>query len=80
VIAVTRWWKYTAARRCVKYQASLFVNAVTMRRCTVSNYSHIDFAANELSYVLLNDPGMRWQNQVELIEGMAIFHELDIDT
>lgn len=46
----------------------------------MSKYAHIDFASNELAHILLGNPGMRWREQAEHIEGMAIFHELDIDT
>jgi len=46
----------------------------------MSKYAHIDFAANELAHILLREPAMRWRQQVDNIEGMIIFHGLDIDS
>jgi len=46
----------------------------------MSTYSHIDFAANELAHVLVNNRSMRWREQSDIIESMIYFHELDIET
>jgi hypothetical protein len=46
----------------------------------VSNYSHIHFASTELAYVLLKNRSMRWRDQVDTVESIVLFHELDIET